>query len=403
MRICENLREVETSATLAIAARCKELRDEGRAIIDLGIGEPDFRTPDFAAQAGIAAIVQGFTHYTPVAGMPALRQAVADYLGRRSGKQLDARGVITTAGAKQALFNAFFVLFGPGDEVLLPTPYWTSYPPLIRLARATPVLVGTRIEDGFKVDVERLESARTPRTRGVVLNSPSNPTGIIYTHDELAAIARWAKQHDVWIISDEIYGRICFEAERAPSMLDLDEDILDRLILVDGASKAFAMTGWRLGYSYSPIDVAAEMATLQSHTTSNPSAPAQFAALATLRDEPRVAHAVRAMVGVFRHRREHVIAALRRHLPRAHFIEPAGGFYVFFRVDEHIRAGTIGSTDLCRWLLDATGVALVPGEAFGDDAYIRLSFAAPQAELNEAIRRVGDALTRAEPASMVSG
>jgi aspartate aminotransferase len=403
MRICENLRDVETSATLAIAARCRQLRDEGRDIIDLGIGEPDFRTPDFAAQAGIAAIVQGFTHYTSVAGMEPLRKGVADYLGARSGKRLDARGVVTTAGAKQALFNALFVLFGPGDDVLLPAPYWTSYPPLIRLARAAPVIVPTTLESGFKTSPEALEAARTPATRGLILNSPSNPTGAVYTLDELAAIADWAKQHDIWIISDEIYARICYDTERAPSMLDLDDGVLERLVLVDGASKAFAMTGWRLGYSYSPVDVAVQMTTLQSHTTSNASAPAQFAALATLRDEPRVAHAVRAMVGVFRHRREKVISAMRRHLPSARYLEPGGGFYIFFHVADHFGGGVSGSTELCRWVLEETGVALVPGDAFGDDAYVRLSFAAPQAELNEALRRIGELFTRAAPASMVSG
>jgi aspartate aminotransferase len=403
MRICENLRDVETSATLALATRCKALRDEGRDVIDLGTGEPDFRTPDFAAQAGIAAIVQGFTHYTPVAGMPPLRQAVADYLGTRSGLSLDAHGVVVTAGAKQALFNACFVLLNPGDEVLLPAPYWTSYPPLIRLARAQPVIVPTSLEGGFRTDPARLEAARTPRTRAVILNSPSNPTGAVYTLDELAAIAEWAREHDLWIISDEIYGRICYDVERAPSMLDLGDPVLDRLVLVDGASKAFAMTGWRLGFSYSPVDVAMQMATLQSHTTSNASAPAQFAALATLRDEPRVEHAVRAMLGVFRHRREKVVAALRRHLPRARFEEPAGGFYVFVHLAEYYGGGITGSAELCRWILEETGVAFVPGEAFGDDASVRLSFAAPQAELNEAIRRVGDLLARAEPASMVSG
>jgi aspartate aminotransferase len=402
MHVCENLREVETSATLAIAARCKALRDAGRDIIDLGAGEPDFRTPDFAAQAGIAAIVQGFTHYTPVAGMTPLRQAIADYLGTRSGRQLEAGGVVVTAGAKQALFNAFFVLFGPGDEALLPAPYWTSYPPLLRLARAQPVIVPTSLDDGFKIDTDRLETARTPRTRGIILNSPSNPTGVMYTPAELAEIVAWAARHDLWIISDEIYGRITYDAERAPSLLDLADVALDRIVIIDGASKAFAMTGWRLGYSYSPPHIAALMTTLQSQTTSNASTPAQFAALATLRDEPRVQHAVRAMVGVFRHRREKVVEALRRHLPHAEFVEPSGAFYVFVRVDPFFAPGRADSVELCAWLLEETGVALVPGSAFGDDAFVRLSFAAPQAELHEAIRRIGEALTHAESASLAS-
>jgi aspartate aminotransferase len=389
MHFSSNVKALTPSATIAVSTLCKQLRAEGRDILDLSVGEPDFRTPDFAAQAGIAAIVQGFTHYTAVPGMPALREAIASALARRSGRPADPAGVVVANGAKQALFNACFVLFGPGDEVLLPAPYWTSYPELITLARAEPKIVLAGPEREFKVDVAQLESARTERTRGLILNSPSNPTGAIYSLAELDAIMRWAHEHEIWVLADEIYGRICFEADLAPSVLDLDEQLLQKCVLIDGASKAFAMTGWRVGFSYSALDLANAMAALQSHITSNISTPAQYAALAVFRDEPRVEHAVRAMVNVFRRRRAKALEMLAAHLPGADVLPPAGAFYAFVRVDSFFDDRSPDSVALCRRLLDETGVAFVPGIAFGDDRFIRMSLAAPEAEIAEAIRRVG--------------
>lgn len=395
MHLSSNVSSLAPSATIAVATLCKQLRAEGRDILDLSVGEPDFRTPDFAAQAGIAAIVQGFTHYTAVPGMPALREAIAASIERRTGRPADPASVVVSNGAKQALFNACFVLFGEGDEVILPAPYWTSYPELIRLARAEPQIVLAGPERGFKVDVAQLESMRTERTRGLILNSPSNPTGAVYSLDELAAIMQWAHEHDVWVLSDEIYGRVCFDDERAPSVLDLDEHLLEKCILIDGASKAFAMTGWRVGFSYCEAALAASMGALQSHITSNISTPAQYAALAVFRDEPRVEHAVRAMVNVFRRRRAKALEMLAAHLPGADVVPPAGAFYAFVRVDGFYDERTPDSIALCRRLLDETGVAFVPGLAFGDDRFVRMSLAAPEAEIAEAIRRVGSLLVSA--------
>jgi aspartate aminotransferase len=393
MQVSDNVRELESSATIAVATLCRILKAEGREVIDLSAGEPDFRTPDFAAQAGIAAIVQGFTHYTPVAGVPALREMIADHLGELAGRAIDPAAIVVTAGAKQALFNACFTLFGPGDEVLLPSPYWTSYPELIKLARARPTLVVADETSGFRLAPDELEAKLSPRTRGLILNSPGNPTGAVYPADELEAILRWAAERDLWVISDEIYGRICFTAHRAPGVLDFDTALLDRVVMVDGLSKAFAMTGWRLGYSWSRVDLAARMTALQSHISSNVSTPTQFAAIAAFRPEPRVEHAVRAMVGVFRHRRERIMALFRQHLPDAQFVPPDGAFYLFFRVDAYYRDGFADSISFCKWLLETTGVALVPGRAFGDDRFVRLSFAAPEDELAEGIRRMGEALS----------
>jgi aspartate aminotransferase len=393
MQVSENVRELESSATMAIATLCRALRAEGREVIDLSAGEPDFRTPDFASQAGIAAIVQGFTHYTPVAGLPALRELIAEHVGRATDRTFGPETIVVTAGAKQALFNAFFVLFGPGDEVLLPSPYWTSYPELIKLARAKPVLVPSGEESGFKVTIADLAAHHTPKTRGLILNSPNNPTGAVYSRAEVEAIVRWAAERDVWVISDEIYGRICYDEPRATSVLDLEDDLRRRVVMVDGVSKTFAMTGWRVGFSCSAPDLASKMSALQSHISSNVSTPAQFAAMAAFRPEPRVEHAVRAMVGVFRHRRERVATLFRKHVPEARFVLPGGAFYLFFRVDAYYNTDVPDSVAFCRWLLEQTGVALVPGQAFGDDRFVRLSFAAPEDELAEGIRRMGDALS----------
>ena len=393
LRVSPNVSELQASATIAVSTLCRTLREQGRDVIDLSAGEPDFRTPDFAAQAGIASIVQGFTHYTPVAGVLPLRQLIADHLTRLTGHGADAQGVVVTAGAKHALFNACFTLFGPGDRVLLPSPYWTSYPELIRLARAEPVIVPAGIEAGFKVTPADLDRYADARCRGLIVNSPNNPSGAVYSKDELDALVRWAMERDIWIISDEIYGRVNYGLERATSVLDLDSARLDRVVLVDGASKTFAMTGWRLGFSYSSLELASKMTALQSHITSNITAATQYAGMAVFRDEPRVQHAIRAMVGVFRHRRERMIALLRRHLPQARFVAPDGAFYMYFQVDAYYADDVADSVSFCTRLLEQTGVALVPGVAFGDDRFVRLSFAAPEDELVEAVRRMGEHLS----------
>ncbi len=394
MRLSPNVSTLAPSATIAVSTLCKQLRAEGRDILDLSVGEPDFRTPDFAAQAGIAAIVQGFTHYTPVPGMPALREAIAAALERQSGGRVNPAGIVASNGAKQALFNVCFSLFGPGDEVLLPAPFWTSYPELIGLARATTVVVAAGPERGFKVDPDMLEAARTANTRGLILNSPSNPTGAVYSRAEVEAIVAWARGHGIVVVSDEIYGRVCFEEERAASVLDLG-DVDEHTVVINGASKAFAMTGWRVGFSYTTPALASAMTALQSHVTSNVSTPAQYAALAAFRDEPRVEHAVRAMVNVFRRRRAKALEMLAAHLPDAEVIPPAGAFYAFVRIDRYFDERTPDSVSLCTRLLDETGVAAVPGVAFGDDRFLRLSLAAPESDIAEAIRRMGSALAPA--------
>jgi len=395
VRISQNIAELTPSATMAVAALAKELRAQGRDIIDLSAGEPDFRTPDFIAQAGIAAIANGETRYTPPAGLSALRQAIASSLERRYGRPFDPKGIVVTAGAKQAIFNACFVLFGPGDKVLIPAPYWTSYPELVKLSRAEPVIVRAREERGFKLGPEELDAAWDERVRGLILNSPSNPTGAVYTRQELESIARWAAERDVWILSDEIYSRIHFAAAGpAAGVLNLDPALAERTVVIDGASKAFAMTGWRIGFSYSDPVLAGHMAALQSHITSNAAAPSQHAAIAAYNAEPLEEEAIAKMVEVFRQRRDLLLDLFRERLPDVPYVRPDGAFYLFFRADGFYTGDVTDSVSFCNDLLDRAGVALVPGAAFGDDRFVRLSFAASEEALDRAVSRMADALVR---------
>lgn len=387
----DNVRNLEASATLAVAARARELRAQGRDLVDLSAGEPDFPTPEPVADAGIAAIREGCTRYTAAAGIPALRQAIARHLARQTGAAVDPAGVVVTAGAKQALFNACFVLFGPGDRVLVPRPYWTSYPALIRLARAQPIEVPGDPAHGFKLGIAELEAAYDPSVRGLILNSPCNPTGAVYSPGEIEAIAAWAARRAVRIISDEIYTRICYLGTRAPGLLDLEPALRQQAVLVGGASKSYSMTGWRIGYSYSDPALAELMAALQSHITSNAATPSQFAALAAYEREA-AAHAVEVMAAAFQHRRDLVLELLRDRVPELEYVHPDGAFYLFFRAESFYHEAVPDSVSFCRWLLDEVGLALVPGAAFGDDRYVRLSFAASDAELRAGIARLAAAL-----------
>ena len=273
MTFSENVARLQPSATMAVSSLAKRLRAEGRDIIDLSAGEPDFDTPSWLVDAAVEGVRAGATRYTPAAGMPDLRAAIADSLVAR-GADAAWNDVVVTAGAKQALFNACFTFFGPGDEVMIASPYWTSYPEMVTLSRAEPVFVQGPAEKNFVLRPEDLEAARTERTRGLIMCSPSNPTGAVYTRDELAAVARWARDNDVRLINDEIYRHIHFDGHgTAPGLLELDPGDVGPFVLIDGVSKAFAMTGWRIGFSYCEGAGAKKMAAFQSHTTSTPPPP----------------------------------------------------------------------------------------------------------------------------------
>ena len=298
MRFSPNSGSLEPSATIAVSSLAKQLRSAGRDIIDLSAGEPDFDTPEWVSGAGIEGIRSGKTRYTPVAGMPELRRAVAGYLGSVSGRDLDWQGVVIGAGAKQSIFNATFSLFGPGDEVLVAAPYWTTYPQVVSLARAEAVPVSGSPARNFTLTPDDLSAAASERTRGLILCSPSNPTGAVYSLEELQAVTEWANERGVTIVADEIYRQIYFGDDRdtAPSILELPPESVGRFVLVDGASKSFAMTGWRIGFSYSDVETAEKLGALQSHTTSNAAAPSQVAALAAFGDLARARRAGREMV-----------------------------------------------------------------------------------------------------------
>ena len=387
-----NIADLEESATIAVSARAKALRAAGRAVIDLGAGEPDFPTPSFIRESAKRALDSGATRYTLVEGILPLRQVIADRANERLGEDVIAAGdVVVSTGSKQSLFNSCFVLFGSGDEVLVPTPAWTSYYQMLTLARARPVVVRGSRENSLKVTPNDLEQAASPRTRGVMLNSPTNPTGAVYSLDELQAILSLAASRGWWVVGDEIYREISYEAPAA-SLLDAarsDSALREHLVVVDGVAKAYAMTGWRIGWSIAPRPVAQAMCALQSHTTSNTSTVSQHAALCALASRDQSNAAIETMVAEFRRRRDAATQLLRA--AGVELIEPKGAFYLFIRVPTRHNDPDSGST-FARELLDSYDVAIVPGAAFRAPEWIRMSYAAPTEDVVEGARRVVDLL-----------
>jgi aspartate aminotransferase len=363
------------------------LRDAGRAVIDLGAGEPDFATPEFIREAAKRALDAGATRYTQVEGILPLRQAIADRANERLGGRdtVSAADVVVSTGSKQALFNACFTLFGAGDEILVPTPSWTSYYQILALARARAIPVYGARASSLKVTPAQLEKAATPRTRGLILNSPTNPTGAVYGPAELAAIIDLVEARGWWLISDEIYRQITYESP-APSLLDaVAGRSRARLVVVDGVAKAYAMTGWRIGWSIAPAPVARAMTAFQSHTTSNATTVAQHAALAALTQRAEAERAVATMVAEFRRRRAAAAAIVRD--AGIDLVEPCGAFYLYLRAPAAAGDADPG-TSFARRLLDDHGVAIVPGAAFHSPEWVRLSYAAPLDDVLEGVRRL---------------
>ncbi len=385
--LSSNLAYVTASQTVAISNEATRRKARGEEVFDLSAGEPDFDTPAVVAQAGIQAIQRGKTHYPPNVGIPELRAAAAAHLSRLSaGRPVNADHIMVSTGSKQALFNACFALFGPKDKVLIPAPAWVSFPQMVHLARAEPVLVAGDVEWGLKVNVAELERHADGLTRGLILNSPCNPTGSVYTASELRAIAEWAARRKIWIIADEIYRRIHYGSGPAPSLLDLPDELLERVVVIYGASKAYAMTGWRIGVALAPPHLLRAMSAIQSHTTTGANHPAQWAAEAAFTDE-RAEQDVQEMVGQFAHRRDSLVTRFRTEVPGVEFVEPHGAFYLFFRVDGFEGPVRTGQA-FCERLMDEHGVALVPGGAFGDDRWVRLSYAVSDEQLAAALDRL---------------
>lgn len=388
------VQHLSESATLAISAKAKSLRAAGEDVVGFGAGEPDFATPAHIVEAAQRACADPeLHHYSPAGGMPALKQAVVDKTARDTGLSADPEHVVIANGGKHALYNVFQALLDPGDEVLVPAPYWTSYPEQVALAGATPVAVGTRLEDAYRVTVEQLDAARSARTKAVVFTSPSNPTGAVHPPADVAAIGRWAADAGLWVITDEIYEHLVYSDARFASLPVEAPEVADRCVVVNGVAKTYAMTGWRVGWTIAPVELSAAMATLQSHATSNVCNIAQSAAVAALtgpQDE----------VAVMRDSYERRCAIAHERLSAIDGVvcpRPQGAFYAFPSV-EGVLGRDIGgrrvrsSAELCEALLDVAKVALVPGEAFGAPGHVRVSYALSQEELVEGLDRLAKAL-----------
>ncbi len=394
MTYSDNIAKLRPSATVAVSTLAKKLAAAGRDIINLGAGEPDFDTPEWISAAAIQGIRDGRTRYTPAAGLPELRAAAAEYMTAGTAYPADGARVVVSAGAKQSLYNACFCLFGPGDEVLIGSPYWTSYPEMVTLARAEPVPVAGSESRDFLLTPDDLEAAATPRSKGLILSTPSNPTGAVYSREELGAIAEWARERDVTLISDEIYQEIYFgdEGGKAPGALDLDPDSAGHLVVTNGMSKAYAMTGWRVGFSYTTAELASKMSAFQSHVSLNAATPSQIAALEGLTRSEDAARAKARMLEAFRRRRGLVARLFDEFLPGCPYVMPTGAFYLYFRVDGVFDDELTCANDVCARVLEEAGVAIVPGEAFGDARFARMSTASSDEEIEAGVRRMATVL-----------
>jgi aspartate aminotransferase len=388
IRLSENTRRIEESATMAISARAKAMKKAGEDVIALAAGEPDFNTPAHIVAAAKRALDEGFTRYTPASGMPELRAAWAEEVGRKRHVSYQPNQLIVTAGGKQAIFNIVYALVDPGDEVIIPAPYWVSYPEQVRAIGAKPVILQTSSDQDFKISPQALRQAITERTRLLILNSPSNPTGAVYTRDELSGLADVLVEKGVPVLSDEVYDALVYGVEFT-SIASLGEDIYNLTIVSGAVSKTYAMTGWRIGYAAGPAEVIAAAGRLQSHSTSNPNSIAQKAALAAISgDQSTVEH----MCQQFDQRR-HVMLERLRAMPDITCPQPDGAFYAFPRVSAYYGRrydGEVvdGSMAFSRLLLEREKVATIPGLAFGNDDHIRLSYATAMAQIEEALDRL---------------
>jgi aspartate aminotransferase len=389
-RISRRIAAITESATLAVDAKAKALKAAGKPVIGFGAGEPDFPTPDYIVEAAVAACRQPAMHrYTPAGGLPALKEAIVAKTARDSGLQVTPANVLVTNGGKQAVYEALATMLDPGDEVLLPAPYWTTYPEAIRLAGGVPVPVVADEQSGYLVSVGQLEAARTPRTKVLLFCSPSNPTGAVYPDEQVEEIGRWALDSGLWVLTDEIYEHLTYGGVTAPSMPVLVPDLADRCVVVNGVAKTYAMTGWRVGWILGPADVVKAATNLQSHATSNVANVSQAAAIAALTGD---LSAVATMREAFDRRRTTIVSMLRE-IPGIACPEPQGAFYVYPSVKGLLGRSIGGRTadtsiELAELILEEAEVAVVPGEAFGTPGYLRLSYALGDADLVEGIGRL---------------
>jgi len=390
-RVSSRLGRLSGSATLAINNRAREMVAEGRDVISFGAGEPDFPTPDHIVAAAIESAASAANHhYTSNVGLPPLRAAISEYTRTYSGVEVEDDQILVTNGAKQAIFQTFAALLDPGDEVLMPAPHWVTYPAGIELAGGVAVSVPTRMEDGFKITIEDLERHLTPATKLLVFVSPSNPTGAVYTAEEARAIGEWARDHELWVMADEIYQRLVYGSDEvAPSIASVTPG-LDDVVLINGVAKSFAMTGWRVGWMTGPADIVGAAARHQSHATGNVNNVAQMAALEALTGPQDT---VVAMREAFDKRRQRMVSMLAE-AAGVRSVEPAGAFYVFPSVEGVLNDTYPTSEALAEGLLEEAGVAVVPGASFGATGFIRLSYALSDADLERGVSRMLDMFGR---------
>ena len=391
-RISQSVAAIAPSATLAVTAKAKAMRAAGDSVIGFGAGEPDFPTPDHIVEAAVEACRDPKNHkYTPAGGLPELKEAIAAKTGRDSGLEVDPSQVLVTNGGKHAVYASILTLIDPGDEVLLPAPYWTTYPEPIRLGGGLPVEVVCDETTGFKATVEMLEAARTPKTKAMVFVSPSNPTGAVYTRDEVIAIGQWAVEHGIWVITDEIYEHLTYAGHQFTSMPVVVPELADHCVVLNGVAKTYAMTGWRVGWLIGPGDVVKAASNLQSHSTSNVANVSQRAALAAvsgpLDDVLRMREAF--------DRRRQTIWKMLDAIPGVSCLEPEGAFYAYPKLTGLLGRELAGRTaqttlELAELILEEAKVAIVPGEAFGTPGYARLSFALGDDDLAEGVQRIAD-------------
>lgn len=391
--IAERAKKIKPSPTLAVDSKAKELKAKGFDVVNFGVGEPDFDTPEHIKEAAIKAIKDGFTKYTPVGGIDELKEAIVEKLEKENGLKYGKENILVSCGAKHSLYNIAQALFGPGDEVIIPAPYWVSYPDQVLINDAQPVIVETYEEDNFTIRPELLKEKITKKTKALILNSPSNPTGFIYDRKTLERIAEIALQHNIYIISDEIYEKLIYDGESHISIASLGDEIKEKTIVVNGLSKSHAMTGWRIGYAAGPLEIIKTMTKIQSQSTSNPTSIAQKAAVAALKGPQ---DSVEGMRQEFEKRRNYLVNELNN-INGISCRMPKGAFYAFPNISKVLEKKNNGknienSMELSIYLLEKALVALVPGSAFGAEGFIRISYATSMENLKKGIERIKEAV-----------
>ncbi|MEE8423583.1 MAG: pyridoxal phosphate-dependent aminotransferase [Thermodesulfobacteriota bacterium] len=396
-KLANRVKNLKPSATLAISSKAKAMMSEGIDVVNLSAGEPDFDTPQHIKNAASEAMRDGFTKYTAVGGIDGLKDAIIEKYSRDCGVTYQRSEIIVTCGGKHAVYNLAQALFEEGDEVIIPSPYWVSYPPIISLADATPVILKTTEDTGFKLSIDELLNAINPKTRALIINSPSNPNGAVYSKSDLEAIANIALEKEIILITDEIYDYFVYDGIKSVSLASFGEAVKERTVIINGVSKAYSMTGWRIGYACGPEDVISAMTRIQSQSTSNPTSIAQKASIAAIKG-PQTE--LEMMVREFDKRRNRIVDLLNQIEGMTCFV-PGGAFYVFPNVSGFFNKSYNGkkfssASDIAAYLLEEAKVAVVPGEAFGSNEHVRISYACSMEDIEKGLERIGTALGRLE-------